>query len=755
MGHMARFIMRMSLVAAMTTFNVHLVNAVEMDTYTTLIQNVKGLAVTGAPGPLSVFGKDATPILCGGKAGNEAALVAAAKAGKGRIVAFGHNGYFGSDTLDTADTSRLMINAITWAANTDVKEIQSIQIATLQGDGNGASLAKYLSGKGFRGTEIARANMESALSAVSVLCLDVGTLRTSNEISTVQKFIENGGGCVGVSLGWGWLQLNAPKSIFEHPGNLLFGKYGICWADGMVEKTGPNGYLVQKISPYVSAWTAIDILSSKETNFTEDDQKQISATLSLAAMTAPKDSAWYKKLAKFESKKPIIPSPDQPVKVSDVQARLQMTLALQEIQQTPVEKVKAHPAGDVFPGKCGKATAEPIKITIQPSQETGWKSLGLYAAPGAKIRVSVPKNVAESKKFAIRIGCHTDGIAHLDTWQRYPSITRQFSVTESETPAANAFGGLLYFVVPQNSGITETFEISVSGATTSPYYVLGKTSMETWTKQLDKTTAPWGEVESNRVVLSIPTFILKKVNPQTLEPLLQLWDAGIAACDRIASWPPRDEKWRYVPDLQISAGYMHSGYPIMLPIGKNGVIAERLVNLDTIQHFKADEVWGFFHEVGHNYQSGYWTTPGKGEVTCNWFALYVLEKACGVKDAFVMKVGDAKRQSEMKQKYIDAGRDFEKLKSDPFLYLLMDYQLKQAFGWEPFIAVTASYKADEANHRDALPKNDAEKIDQYMIRFSNAVGKNLATFFDDWGVPISDAARQQVANLPQWSPQND
>ncbi len=747
------FALRVSFIVVVMAYG-HAIHAAEVDIYTTLTQNVSEIAVTGSPGPLSVFGKDATPILCGGRSGGESALVAVAKAGKGRIVAFGHNGYFGGDTLNTADTAQLMMNAIVWTAGANSQDMQSIRIATLQGDGNGASLAKYLSGKGLRGTEITRGNMESALSTVDVLCLDTGTLRTHDEISTIQKFIENGGGCVGVSLGWGWLQLNAPKSIFEHPGNLLFGKYGICWADGSSNPTIPNGYLVQKFSPYVNAWTAIESLSSKDQNFSDSDQKQISATLSLAAMTAPKDSAWYKKLAKFESKKPIIPSPTQPVKVSDVQARLQMTLALQEIQQTPVDKVKAHPAGDVFPGKCGKATAKPIKITIQPSQETGWKSLGLYAAPGAKIRVTVPKNIANTKKFAIRIGCHTDSIAHLDSWQRYPSITRQFPVTESETLAANAFGGLLYFVVPGNSGVTESFDITVSGATASPYYVLGKTSIETWTKQLDKTTAPWGEVESNRVVLSIPTFVLKNVDPQTMEPLLQLWDSGIAACDRIASWPPRNEKWRYVPDLQISAGYMHSGYPIMLPIGQNGVLAERLVSLDTIRHFKADEVWGFFHEVGHNYQSGYWTTSGKGEVTCNWFALYVLEEACGVKDAFVMKVGDAKRQREMKQKYIDCGRDFEKLKSDPFLYLLMDYQLRQAFGWEPFMAVTASYKTDEADHCDALPKTDAEKIDQYMIRFSKAVGKNLTAFFDDWGVPISAAARQQVANLPKWSPQD-
>ncbi|MDO4558350.1 MAG: M60 family metallopeptidase, partial [Planctomycetia bacterium] len=140
------------------------------------------------------------------------------------------------------------------------------------------------------------------------------------------------------------------------------------------------------------------------------------------------------------------------------------------------------------------------------------------------------------------------------------------------------------------------------------------------------------------------------------------------------------------------------------------------------------------------------------EVTCNWFSLYVLENVCGVKDAFRRKVGDLNHQRQMKRKHIENGRSFESLKNDPFLYLLMDYQLKEAFGWEPFMKITAGYRQDEATARESLPKNDAEKIDQYMVRFSEAVGRDLSGYFDDWGVPISDAARQRVADLPDWAP---
>ena len=52
-----------------------------------------------------------------GKAGggSEVAVVATAHLGRGRVVAFAHDGYFGDETLKVADTAKLLWNAIRWA----------------------------------------------------------------------------------------------------------------------------------------------------------------------------------------------------------------------------------------------------------------------------------------------------------------------------------------------------------------------------------------------------------------------------------------------------------------------------------------------------------------------------------------------------------------------------------------------------------------------------------------------------------------
>jgi hypothetical protein len=40
----------------------------------------------------------------------------------------------------------------------------------------------------------------------------------------------------------------------------------------------------------------------------------------------------------------------------------------------------------------------------------------------------------------------------------------------------------------------------------------------------------------------------------------------------------------------------------------------------------------------------------------------------------------------------------------------------------------------------------------WLVRLSEATGKNLGPFFQVWGVPTSDKARKSVERLPKWLP---
>ncbi len=80
----------------------------------------------------------------------------------------------------------------------------------------------------------------------------------------------------------------------------------------------------------------------------------------------------------------------------------------------------------------------------------------------------------------------------------------------------------------------------------------------------------------------------------------------------------------------------------------------------------------------------------------------------------------------------------------------MYVQLREAFGWEAFKKVIAQYRT---LNKDERPKNDDQKRDQWMVRFSRVVGKNLGPFFQAWNIPTSDEARKSISDLPAWMPE--
>jgi len=200
---------------------------------------------------------------------------------------------------------------------------------------------------------------------------------------------------------------------------------------------------------------------------------------------------------------------------------------------------------------------------------------------------------------------------------------------------------------------------------------------------------------------------------------------------------------RIVCDQQISAGYMHSGYPVMtwLDVEKISVQNAALRNSS----------WGHWHEFGHNHQVSDWTPEGTGEVTNNMFALYVWENVIGKDRA---SAHPAIRDDAMKKawdKYVAGGKKYSDLQSNPFLYLQMYIQLQEAFGWDAYKKIFAEYRDLKPNEH---PKNNQEKLDQWALRFSRIVGKNLGPFFQAWGVPISPNALASVRQLPVWLPYN-
>ena len=210
---------------------------------------------------------------------------------------------------------------------------------------------------------------------------------------------------------------------------------------------------------------------------------------------------------------------------------------------------------------------------------------------------------------------------------------------------------------------------------------------------------------------------------------------------RLASLPvDRPCPERYCCDVQLCVGYMHSGYPLMVPVST----AAELVD---VKRLRAEGAWGFFHEMGHNHQNPDWTFEGTGEVTVNFFTLYVLDKLCGIPPR---KSWTTRRKGrELITRWRKNGQTFEEWKREPFLALELFVRLQVAYGWGPFERMFREYRALRPHER---PGSDDDKRDQWAIRFSRHANADIAAVFDAWKIPVSPAARRACAKYPRAHP---
>jgi hypothetical protein len=185
---------------------------------------------------------------------------------------------------------------------------------------------------------------------------------------------------------------------------------------------------------------------------------------------------------------------------------------------------------------------------------------------------------------------------------------------------------------------------------------------------------------------------------------------------------------------------MHSGYPIMTWMDDSIPLSLDATRLTT------QGTWGHWHELGHNRQKGAWTFEGTGEVTNNVFTLYMMDKVAG--QSIWKRIGSEEPKFKT---YIEKGGDFGQWKREPFLALYMYGQLVDAFGWDSMKKYFRSYEGPNAG---AMPRSDEEKRDQFMVRYSRVVGKNLSAFFQAWAVPTSASARESLKDLPAWLPKD-
>lgn len=716
-----------------------------------LLKDVKTVAAPGSPGVVLALKETVSPVVLGGlDKGTVGPVIVAGTWGKGRVVAFGHSGYIDSGTLKAADTALLMERLTRWAGG----EGQSKPLPAGVVDGD---MVDWLKARGWNAGKLDAARLTAdGLKGYALVVMGEHDL-TDAQREALGAWVRGGGGLVAAQTGWGWQQIKGGPDMRTNGLNKLLLDAGVAWTDEIIDKTTKEGFDAGKTATTAGPLTldaALRVLLASDGEKPGTDKEaekarqarlaQAAAIVSRGVRVLPEsDTTTRPRLAALmaEHEKDLVPTEKAPLDGKRPLLRTLMAMQIDAINALPPEKMRAHPAAAAFPGVVASDATRVTKTVSIDTRVPRWHSVGLYAPAGEVVTVTVPEG---SKGLSVRIGSHTDHLWHTPSWKRVPQIALDRPLKAGENKVASAFGGILYIEVDKTRD-TPPVGIKIAGCVEAPLFVLGKTSVEEWKKTVRSAPGPWAELATPSVIVTVPSSAIRSLDDPT--EICTVWQSVLDSAADLGSIPrQRKSPERYVPDVQISAGYMHSGYPIMTHL-------DAVPPMWDAAKLKAGN-WGLFHELGHNHQHGEWTFDGTGEVTNNLWSLYLMEKIAGKQPGGAALGHDAmdsaEKRHEKAKKYIDTGADFEKWKSDPFLALEMYYELREAFGWEPFKKVFAEYQALKPGER---PKNDLEKHDQWMVRMSRAVGKSLGPFFEKWGVPTSAGARESIKELPGWMPE--
>ena len=710
-----------------------------------LLAGVTEITAPGAiPGDLSVFSDAAFVVMTGKSGKSRLPVIAAARYGQGRAVAVGHEGFFNEGSLTNPDNARLSLNLAGWVGS---KDLAGMRIGLVDQD---RKLQEALSAAGCKVSMLSPGDLPAALDGLDEIWLNQASLdgaANRSRVTAVRNWVKRGAGVVISGPGWGWQMIHENLDLVrDHSGSLLLRPMGIAFSAAMLDGTGKRGFTTEsEVSPLADAQQALAALEDHAAGrkiLGPADLDQVTTTLSQAMGSVPDTADFALQVQKLCADRggDVVPSHKTPITTAMPFARLKAVLDLQRLRRLPPEKVTAHPASVSFPGPVPADAARETRILSIDTSVPAWHGTGLYAAPGEVVTVTLPASAAK-KGLAIRIGSQTDTLWHLPSWERFPEITMRRPLNAATTQIASAFGGTLFVDVPENCPLGAV-HVTISNAVAAPRFVLGVTDPVEWKRSIRNAPAPWAELEGKLVILSVPSTSVRDLEDP--KALMTYWDEVMTRCYELFAAPRRARPERYCVDRQISAGYMHSGYPVMTFED----VAKTFCNVQQLRAHVGIRVWGFYHEMGHNFQKPEWTWNGFGEVTNNLFSLYGTEKINGV----TVGAHPAMTASEMDKRVstvaASPGKEAYYLK-DPWFPLTMFYLLHQAFGWEAFTKLFAEFRDLPESEK---PRSDAEKRDQFLVRFSKLTGHNLADYLSAWGVALSDKAKAEVAGLPGWMP---
>ena len=663
-------------------------------------------------------------------------IISASHAGQGRVVGYGHESMVAKQG-GTNETT-LSLNAIEWACGGTSKTV-GVQV-------DYDHFEDELQAEGY--TVVANA-WPSDLAGLDCFIGDFWNSYSEVENTALEAFITAGGGVVLGGHSWYWSYSNDDVA-HDYPGNKLVDTTGlfVSSSSGSValDLTGSPPSSFHQLRPALAGLEG-HLLNNQP--MSAADQTVASEMLERVVSQIPLDFTfvWQPVRAMTNdtgwieiSSTNTFDLQGSPVErlVLKIQDRLLFLL--------PPSQLPVHPSSTSFPGDVPlNATRVSRTVTVNgtfaglPSQfgyagarADGRLSTGLYAAAGEVVNVTVPQHIVGTG-VNILVGAHTDHLWNKNTLSRHPVIYRTFLAETTTFSVGNAFGGAVYVRVPAGSTLGE-FNVSIENAVLAPYWKQGETSLALWNSTLRHYPAPWAEIESDQFILSVPSGDIRDLD--TPNATMEFWDLALEMEHDLSGFTPWPRVERAVFDVQISAGWMHSGYPFMAHTASSKGV------LNSTQMWSQGD-WGMFHELGHNHQWMPSTLPGTTETTCNLYSAKLMTELVGVDLGAGHQAMNTQSRESRTETYFQGGSQLSSWSVWTALETYM--QVQEAFGWEPITEALSAYytMADP-------PANDEEEFNRWVVELSESTGYNLAPYHEAWGFPLTQETKDDLMHLPVW-----
>ncbi|KAM4693132.1 TRPM8 channel-associated factor homolog [Discoglossus pictus] len=681
------------------------------------------LGTSSTASSLLLHGSNAFPL---GQTDGFYTFAAGALYGKGRVVVLGHEAYLNFPNLQS-----FIRNVLKWLDNgrNGVVGVHS----------GISAFNKYISELNIPGII---SNVTSMDPSLSVFCCNS---YVEQDTAKILQFVAEGGGLLVGGHAWYWSYANSHKNLMtDYNGNKLLNATGISILNNSITPGTCNAVNSENLASYYhfrqfmwhlqSIAGNEDTLTNTQASWFTIMHQNFKGFLKMKTENNCPCACVYASLAElFQDSRMPNPTSTMPIaKGSKESYFLYMKAILYEHYSTTPDNLK--PAGvERFPAIPGSPEQNILINGDNEADGNVWISTRLYLPPRATATFTFPIAVA-SCGLQVQIGCQSDNLLKRNEFKRAPVVILRCNIKTETITVSSLFGGLVYIILPKKAKLGQ-FNVSIQGVQPAPFFQKGETSISEWQKTIRHYPAPWAELAADNLILTVPSVYVSSLEDP--EKVLRFWDLVMDQVKELGGFDSFLYPERIVADVQISLGFMHSGYPIMI----HDTSVPGLLDVDVINRSGS---WGIFHEMGHNQQKLGWNFfPNTDETTNNLWSVYIMENLCNIPRSKAHgQLKPDTREARIKT-YIKNGAKLEEW--EVWTALETYLQLQEAFGWDPLRQLFRNYQ-----RRTDAGKDNTYKMNLWCELYSENVQKNLAPFFKTWGWPITKEVSEKLATLSEW-----